>query len=376
MFWKIFKKINIKFIFLIVATVLFLCVAAFCKRLLVPIDKVENNIITEDGAWCWFQDPRAIQYKDKTYIGWVDKKGNIMIGSYDNNSKSFGLSNLHQNLQVDDHSAPAILVRNDGRLMVFYSAHVGNQMYYKISINPEDISIWSDEKKLGVNTSGASGYTYANPLQLSEENNKIYLFWRGGNFEPTFSFSEDNGVSWSSAITLFDVPGQRPYMKVFSNGVDKIYFTFTDGHPNKIDNNIYFTYYQNGSFYNADGSFIKKISELPLNVSDIDKVYDSTETKIKAWNWDVSADSFGNPVIVYVTFPSQNEHFYNYAYWNGTSWNSNRITSAGGSVGKLNEPYYSGGIALDHENPKIVYLSKEIDGVHEIEEWITSDGGG
>lgn len=30
---------------------------------------------------------------------------------------------------------------------------------------------------------------------------------------------------------------------------------------------------------------------------------------------------------------------------------------------------------IDHQNPSIVYLSKQIDGVFEIEKWMTSDSG-
>ncbi|MDF2815500.1 MAG: hypothetical protein K0Q81_1700, partial [Paenibacillus sp.] len=47
--------------------------------------------------------------------------------------------------------------------------------------------------------------------------------------------------------------------------------------------------------------------------------------------------------------------------------------TADGAVEK--EPYYSGGIILDHSNPSIVYLSREINGVFEIERWHTLDLG-
>ena len=30
---------------------------------------------------------------------------------------------------------------------------------------------------------------------------------------------------------------------------------------------------------------------------------------------------------------------------------------------------------LDHEDPSIAYLSREVEGVHEIERWTTRDGG-
>ena len=37
--------------------------------------------------------------------------------------------------------------------------------------------------------------------------------------------------------------------------------------------------------------------------------------------------------------------------------------------------YYSGGIVIDHENPDILYLSRRINGIFEIEMWQTVDFG-
>lgn len=350
------------------------------NKILGCLSKIINNFTLNNGAWCWFQGPRVIRHKglfDKTYSGWVNKKGDIIISSYDDNTKLTVYNTLHSKLQIDDHSAPSILIRNDGHIMVFYSAHIGDSLYYKISTNPEDIYSWGDEKKVNTNIEGRWKYTYSNPVQLSNENNKIYLFWRGGNGEPTFSTSIDNGESWSTACTLFNVPGQRPYMKVFSNGIDKIFFTFTDGHPNEVksSNNIYFVYYQNGSFYKADGTFIKKIEDLPLLPIELDVVYNSVSTGIKAWNWDIAIDKLGNPILVYAVFLTLDDHRYRYARWNGKNWDDNEITQAGGSIDKVHEPYYSGGITLDSIDPSITYLSKEINGIHEIEKWTTNDGG-
>jgi hypothetical protein len=37
--------------------------------------------------------------------------------------------------------------------------------------------------------------------------------------------------------------------------------------------------------------------------------------------------------------------------------------------------YYSGGLALDHDDPSIVYLSRPVQGTFEIERWVTRDAG-
>jgi hypothetical protein len=104
-------------------------------------------------------------------------------------------------------------------------------------------------------------------------------------------------------------------------------------------------------------------------------VYDAVAGGARAWIWDVATDSAGNPVIVYATFPSSTNHIYRYARWTGTAWVNSTITAAGGSIAGASQPYFSGGVELDHANPSNVYLSRQINGIHEIEKWTTSDGG-
>ena len=342
------------------------------------------STLTNDGAWCWLADPRAVYHEGKykrTYVGWVNKAGDIQVAYYDHETKEITTATLKNRLQGDDHANPALLMRHDGRLMVFYSAHNGESMFYRVAKNPEDISSWDDERKVGTNTKGRRGYTYPNPIQLTKEDNIIYLFWRGGNFKPCFAKSKD-GIKWNRAKTLIKGSGARPYIKFESDGVKKIHFAFTDGHPNvEKRNSIYYACYHNGAFYKADGSKVKDIDEIPINPSEADKVYDANISGARAWIWDIAIDHFGNPVIVYMALPEETDHRYQYARWNGKNWENFEITSAGKwfpqtqKGQKEKEPHYSGGIVLDHTNPSIVYLSRPIYGIFEIEKWMTSDGG-
>lgn len=338
-----------------------------------------NWSMLDDGAWCWFQDPRAVSYNNKTYVGAVTTTGNIVLLQYNNRTGASTSSTLHTGFSADDHASPSIFIKTDGRIMVFYSAHNGADMFYRTSTNPEDISSWGIEKTVGVNSSGDSGYNYPNPIQLSSESNKLYLFWRGGNFEPTFSTSTDGGATWSAAKTLVNVPDQRPYIKYASDNVDEIHFAFGDGHPDNLtSNNLYYAYYKNGNFYKANGTLIGDMNSLPLSPSSADKVYNSVASGIKSWVWDIALNASGRPVIVYATFPSETDHRYRYAVWNGSSWIDNEITAAGSHLYETEfypQPSYSGGVTLDHENPNIVYLSRQVNGQYEIEKWTTGNNG-
>ncbi|MCE5248999.1 BNR repeat-containing protein [bacterium] len=337
--------------------------------------------IAQDGAWCWFADPRAVYYRgeySRTYIGWVTRVGDIVVASFDHATQQIETASVRHKLQADDHANPALFVRRDGRIMVFYSAHAGPSMYYRISARPEDITEWSDEYELITNIEGEMGYTYPNPLAVSEG---MYLFWRGGDFKPDFSFSED-GISWSPARTLIAGHGARPYIKYESNGYDTIHFAFTDGHPrNEETNSIYYACMRDGVLYRAGGIEIKSAGELPLEPSEADLVYDGAANHARAWIWDIALDGSGRPVIVYGAYPNTKDHRYRYACWNGERWVDNEMVQAGDWFPQTpkgeeeREPHYSGGVVLDHNDPSIVYLSRRQNGVFEIERWFTGNRG-
>jgi hypothetical protein len=328
-----------------------------------------------DGAWSWFADPRGVRYDGahmRTYVGWVAQDGDVKVSAYDHVTLSRTTVVLASRLQVDDHANPAIQVLADGRLRVFYSAHYGDFMYYRTTRNPEDITSWDAPLTIPVNSPGTKGYTYPNPIHLSAEGTS-YLFWRGGNHNPTFSTQADGAATWSPARTLVFVSGQRPYIKYDTNGIDTINFAFTNAHPAAVaDVNIYYAAYRAGGIFRANGTRIANLGTA-IAPSQADTVYDTSR---KAWVHDVAIDATGRPVIVFASFATTSDHRYMYSRWTGTRWQTSEITAAGGSIsldGK--EPYYSAGITLDHEDPATVYLSRLVSGIYEVETWKTADGG-
>ena len=351
---------------------------------------------TTDGAWCWFSDPRAIYYDGehkRTYSGWVDSLGNIVVGFYDHERGDIETIILHEHFEKDDHDNPSFFMDSEGKLMVFYSRHAtGNSpVFLARSKNAEDISEWEPVQKLRLNDTtryaGLSNtYTYTNIVQLSDEDDRLFLFWRGADFKPNFSISNDHGKNWDRGKILI-LPeriykNRRPYMKVASNNRDVIHFAFTDGHPNaEPTNSIYYAKYRQGTLYRAGGEEIMDWSALPLDPKKSDVVYDAGESKEKAWIWDVAENGSGNPVIVYAQFPSDSSHVYYYSIYDGGRWNNYRLVDSGSWFPDTREgttqrePNYSGGIALDHQHPSNVYLSREKNGVFEIERWSTDDKG-
>jgi PKD repeat protein len=335
-----------------------------------------------DGAWSWFGDPRAVTYTGthtRTYVGWVDQEGDIKVSSYDHTTGERVTAVLHARLQQDDHANPSIQVRPDGHLVVYYSAHVGPAMYYRVSSAPEDVTAWGHSQTVDENTPGGFGYTYPNPIRLEDED-RTYLFWRGGNYNPTFSIQNDGQATWSSpARTLITNPGSRPYVKYDASGGDTIHVAYTNLHPGEQaniarDSNIYYARVRGGRIERVDGQQVGSLDD-PIEPDEGDLVWDGAAP---AWIHDVAADPSGNPVLVFASFPTVTDHRYHYARWTGSAWEVNEITPAGASIAEEPDrsPRYSGGITLDHEDPSRIYLSRQVGaGAWQVETRTTVDNG-
>lgn len=344
----------------------------FQRRFIFDSDSQSDPLPNVSGIWTWFTDPRCVYYNGSFYVSFLDTN-DVTIIKIDQSGLVLATFVLKSNLQTDDHANPSILIRPDGKLQCFYSAHNGANMFYRISTNPEDISSWENEQTLGTNLAGGNGYTYTNPFYISSES-KYYIFWRGASWDIAYSTSLD-GQTWGTAEAFFSTQGERPYFKYASNNTNILMFAFTDGHPNEVSNNsIYFMKYIDGEFEKADGTLIGTFNDIPFAPEDADKVYDSVATGVKAWIWDVSMDSNDNPVIVYSTFQNQRNHIYRYARWTGSEWEDHEVI-AGGDYLYSPEIYYSGGICLDQSDPSIVYTSRKIKDFYEIGEMQTNDNG-
>jgi hypothetical protein len=327
-----------------------------------------------EGAWSWFGDPRAVTHDGRTYVGWVDLEGDIKVSSFDHASGERVTAVLAARLNRDDHANPSIQVRPDGRLVVFYSRHVGPAMHYRVSSQPEDISSWEPPQTLAVNVPGIRGYTYPNPVRLAGEG-RTYLFWRGGNYNPTFSVQDDGSSSWSPAQNLMLKPNERPYAKYAESGGDTIHVAYTNAHPNEFPSvNVYYARIRAGRIERATGQQIGTLGGTPIAPEAGDPIFDRAEP---SWVHDVAADASGNPVIVFASFPSPSDHRYHYARWTGAAWDVHEITPAGGSFREELRPadYYSGGLTLDHEDPSRVYVSRQSGTSWQVETWSTPNGG-
>lgn len=374
-------------------------VCFFLAMAVLPSLAQEFKILTTDGAWCWFSDPRAIylqQKKGTIVTGWINKSGNVYAASLHIKSRQQSQQRLYKTLEIDDHDNPAFLELPNGDILAQYTWHNGKPgamgVIQHITNQPGDINSFSEPvvfkpyDEALVQKFVRQIYSYANPMRLRKEGNTVYSFGRWIGYKPNFIKSSDRGNSWSDpkvVITSKELDvNNRPYVKYCSDGRSRIHLLFSDGHPNNEPlNSVYYCYYENNAFWRADGSKICSVDALPFSPEDASVVYKATAQTGKAWIFDIAIDKKGRPVVAYTRYPSNKDHIYHYAIYNKGVWEDHELIHSGGwfpdeTPGRVQrEQNYSGGISIDPSDPSQVYFSHQLNGVFEISKGHTKDLG-
>ena len=367
-------------------------------------------MIASEGAWCWFADPRAMHYTssdgsvDAAYVGYIDVHGNIKASMFANGNQEDVL--MRSYFQPDDHDNPTFLVLPDGRIMSFYTRHTDEScFYYRISEKPGDITRLGKEKKIVVK----NNTTYPSPFILSDDPDHIYLCWRGIGWHPTIAkismpdANDDVKIEYGP-YQMVQSTGARPYAKYQSNGKDKIYVSYTTGHPdNEYPNWLYFNVININAKKNSNGdvtvnpqlcdlkgNVLSTIANGKFNVNKTDSyksAYSATlidaPTAYRDWVWQITLDKDENPVVAMVRISNdKNSHEYYYAHWNGQKWNLTDLANGGGRFHSSNTEYcYSGGMSIDPDTINNVYLSVPTasattgNKVYEIWKYVVDDNG-
>jgi hypothetical protein len=329
---------------------------------------------TDNGAWTWYGNPDAVYHEGtykKTYMGWISNAGVVSVASYDHTSGTMATKAL-QTMAADDHSHPSLLMRPDGRLMVFVTGHDGPTLNMYVSTSPEDISAFQP----AVSITPGDLHCYPNPMFLSAEGDsgRIYCFYRSMGLKPCFSYSDDWGKTWTPTKNYYTNPDSTPksYVNYCCNGKDEIDIVIEKGHRAGYWP-LYYLKYKNGAFWKVDGTKLATMDQLPVINTKLDTVMDPQAAGCHGSAWDIALDNSGLPVIAYDQFKDANNHVYYYIRWTGTSWFKKMLVNSGATMGA--EDGFAGGITLDHDNTANIYMSRQISGMHEIDKWTTLDGG-
>lgn len=370
-------------------------------------DTYSGTVVADEGAWCWFADPRALHYENgagtinATYIGYIDVHGNVKATQYDWTTGRKTDVLVRSYFQPDDHNNPTFVVLPDERVMIFYTRHTDEpKIWYRISQRPGDITALGEEKYLATE----HNTTYPSPFILSDDPTHIYLCWRGINWHPTIARltmpdTDDNCRFDFGPKQIVQSTGARPYAKYQSNGKDKIYVSYTTGHPdNEMPDWLYFNVIDINKgagpiLRDLNGRQLSVIQNGVFNVNKTDSyannypatIVDKT-AGVRNWVWQITLDKDENPVVAYPHIDDAKiSHDYWYARWTGSTWRNTRVQHGGHAFHQnwnWTERCYSGGMAIDPDHINDLYLSiptkdgaYDKDGVYEIWKYTIDDGG-
>ena len=315
---------------------------------------------TVDGAWGYFGNPRAVHARGVTYFGFVSSRGDVGIAAFDHRTRSTRREVLSPRFGKDDHNNPSLWIRPDGRIVAFWSPHSGrflprngqSRLYQRTSCRPRSIDCFGPTRLIEGNT-GANrlGYTYPSPVQ-TPATRTVWLFWRGGDWQPAYARSRNGGRSWSRPRTLL-TGGRKVYAVYAADGEDGFHVAVMPDNPTVGRNSVHYLHYRGGRWRGADGRVIGRLDQR-LRLQRGDRMYPLRVNRAgNAWVLDVAEDRFGRPVVLYRVSGGPRPGYWR-GHWTGRVWRQHRVVRSR----RLRAGASFGGATLDHEDPRVVYLSR------------------
>lgn len=394
-------------------TIILLATAAFGQE---ARDLVKGNLIqfNDNGAWCWYQDERAVidaaggklivgSDASDNGVGGPPRNGDIEAVIFDlqnRQAERYALMEGGTNFGgCDDHNAPAFLVMTDGSYLAFYAGHnSNNNSYWRFFYTDR----WGREHAFNWNNiPGGTDFatTYSNLFYLAAED-KLYNIARTYARSPNLMVSTDHGQSWSygGLLTQPDVSigYVNGYFKFWSNGVDRIDFVATEHHPRDYNTSIYHGYMKNSQTFKADGTLLDsditdKNAPKPADLTPVFTANTRVNGDLMSRCWTIDLVTYDDGTIATIfkarvndnpNSPSNDpDHAFFYARYDGSAWASTYLGKAGRKMYSSEQDYVGLG-ALHPNDPDIIYISTPFDprddaalGVREIFKGVTADHG-
>jgi hypothetical protein len=362
--------------------------------LALPPDTVAGNLIqfNDNGAWCWYQDERAV----------VDQvAGRIITGSVASGAGTGGSSRdawvnamvldlqtrwpqrteLYKYGYTDDHNAPGFVLWPDGRGTAQYAGHNND---YLSRFRTLDGDTWQAEASFDWTSVGATSgeqTSYSNPYYLSAEGRALTFVRCIENRSPHFLVSSNLGNTWTYGGQLVEPDGSvgynSGYFRYSGNGVDRIDFICTEGHPRDLRTSIYHGFISNGMSFKSDGTVVDtnlfdRISPVSRDFTLVftnGTVMPPGKTNTRCWNSDVQRYADGS---VAALIHARNDgaeggdssinpnHSFFFCRYDGTNWATTYLGQAGTKM-YASEADYVGLGALSPNDPNTIFISTRYD---------------
>jgi hypothetical protein len=208
-----------------------------------PIEVAETQFKLY-GVLEYFQEPVAIRFTgkfDRTYEAYISRWGQVVTRWFDHNAQVYSTLYVVDSLMaehgveaMDDHNPPALHVLPNGKILIWYTVHDVNDIFYqKITLEAENITTYGSRQNM-VDTAPSQPYNYPQPVELG--NGTLALFYRRGTYDNNkwvYKKSTNSGLNWGAPVVLFDNTPSGVYAYVAQNPANKNeihmagYFSYT-----------------------------------------------------------------------------------------------------------------------------------------------------
>jgi putative BNR repeat neuraminidase len=352
--------------------------------------KPQPFLVKPNGGWCWFHCERAVAVGPRIVFGSVAGRSRSGSDAGDAELTAFHVDahrgegvTLWSPKIVDDHVVPAILTLGDGTLLVSYQAHSdpgpsGQLVRWRKVAGLDPLTVTAEWRC----DAGAS-VCYSNLCRIAAENDRIYSFHRGRNWNPNYLISDDGGTSFRYGGQLLHWPrpssenpkfsghdGGRPYIVYRANGADIIHIVASEDHPRAYDNSLYHGMFRNGKLLSSHGVEIGTTSPEPCPRPDrLTSIYVGTSDSI-AWPIELRLDQEGRPIALFSVRKGDHkqrrhpgvggkDHRYMIARFNDVNWSTQELCYAGSRL-YPGEEDYTGLCSLDPEDTRIIVVSSDV----------------
>jgi hypothetical protein len=350
-------------------------------------DAVDGTLIqfNDNGAWCWFQDERAVvdaaagkliigSVANASGAGGTARDGLVEAVIYDLQANTSQRSQLIK-LRPDDHNTPAFLIRPDGKVLTMYTGHNETCLSY---YRTYDGTQWGPQSSFDWGPHGCPTITtdtvrasYENLYSMSAEG-KIYSFVRSVGASPNMLVSTDNGqtFTYGGRLTSTPITGYvAGYYKYWGNGVDRIDFVATENHPRDVNTSLFHGYIKAGKSFDTSGKTIDENigdANAPV-VTEFAKIF-AADTMLKGIRmtrvWMADFQTYGDGSMVVLSKArandSETDHRFVYTRFDGSSWKTTYLSKAGTKLFS-SEQDYTGLGALHPNDPHTIYISTTFD---------------
>jgi hypothetical protein len=327
-------------------------------------------VLCEDAGWCWFQDERALVLDDDTVVfgsvangrGDASRKGDVQITQWQLSSGEARTCELFDRFERDDHDAPALWLRPDGRVVAAFAGHGKDDLLHvRVSERPRDATSFLPLVSTRIAMQRGRGVTYAN---LHELGGALVCLSRAEDWNPTVLVASDHdGRDFRNAGRLLAGEG-RPYVK-YASRAGTLHFVVTEQHPRDFDNGLYHgTTDGTGDVCASTGEVLGSWGT--VGPQQCTRVFAGGPDAV-AWPCDLELDAAGRPVVVFsVQVDGRDvprgqgglDHRYWYARFDGQRFVAHEIAFAGTRL-YAGEDDYTGLVCMCPDDPDVVFLSTD-----------------